>query len=74
MLRVSDVWERALHTPGIAVSTPVNRGDVMTVAVVADTDPRERDGVVALDPPGHVAELNELPIAGQPHDPTPGKP
>jgi uncharacterized RmlC-like cupin family protein len=165
MLRVSDVWERALHTPGIVVSTPgeiviirpghgdearpgtglpagvssrsagsrglclhlvmippgtrgvphihedhesaiyavtgeievwhgedlrqrtvvkagdfmyvppeiphlaVNRGDVMAVAVVARTDPKERDSVVTLDLPEHLAELDGFPIASEPHDP-----
>jgi hypothetical protein len=48
MLRVSDVWERALHTP----------------------DPKERDRVVTLDLPEHLAELNEFPIAAEPNDPT----
>src|SRR6266581_1875770 len=116
MLRVSDVWERALHTPvapvvrpggdvivirsggsydgqqGMSLATgvssrsagaqalclhlvtippgtpgvphlPVNRSDIMTVAVVARTDPQEQESVVTMSLPPHLAELDDFPIA-----------
>src|SRR5580704_13551936 len=135
MLRVSDVWERALHTPamadarpgdvivirsgssydgkqGMSLATgvssrsagaqalclhlvtippgtrgvlqctvvhagdfmyvppgtphlPVNRSDVMTVAVVARTDPQEQESVVTMNLPPHLAELDAFPVASQ---------
>jgi uncharacterized RmlC-like cupin family protein len=48
--------------PGIP-HLPVNRSDVMVVAVVARTDPREQESVVTLSLPPHLAELNAFPIA-----------
>jgi uncharacterized RmlC-like cupin family protein len=48
--------------PGIP-HLPVNRGDVMAVAVVARTDPREQESVVTFSLPPHLAELNAFPIA-----------
>ncbi len=48
--------------PGIP-HLPVNRSDVMTVAVVARTDPAEQESVVTLSLPPHLAELDAFPIA-----------
>ena len=48
--------------PGIP-HLPVNRGDVMTVAVVARTDPAEQESVVTLSLPPHLAELDAFPVA-----------
>ena len=48
--------------PGIP-HLPVNRSDVMTVAVVARTDPAERESVVTLSLPPHLAELDAFPVA-----------
>jgi uncharacterized RmlC-like cupin family protein len=50
--------------PGIP-HLPVNRSDVMTIAVVARTDPQEQESVVTLSLPPHLAELNAFPIASQ---------
>src|SRR6266571_161322 len=50
--------------PGIP-HLPVNRSDVMTVAVVARTAPQEQQSVLAMSPPPHLAELGALPIASQ---------
>src|SRR5580704_5433907 len=122
MLRVTDVWERALHGPATAVDIsgdisgdasgeviiiraggsydgkqgmslatgvssrsagsralclhlvtippgtphlPVNRSDVMTVAVVARTDPQEQESVVAISLPPHLSDLDAFPVASQ---------
>ena len=48
--------------PGIP-HLPVNRSDVMAVAVVAGTDPHEQESVVTLSLPPHLAELNAFPVA-----------
>ena len=48
--------------PGIP-HLPVNRSDVMTVAVVARTDPQEQESVVTISLPPHLAELSAFPIA-----------
>jgi uncharacterized RmlC-like cupin family protein len=48
--------------PGIP-HLPVNRSDLMTVAVVARTDPAERESVVTLSLPPHLAELDAFPVA-----------
>jgi hypothetical protein len=74
MLRVSDVWERALHGPDPAVGDAIvirsgRRSDVMTVAVVACTDPDEREGVITLALPPHLAELEAFPVTSEQHDP-----
>jgi len=50
--------------PGIP-HLPVNRSDVMTVAVVARTDPQEQESVVTLSLPPHLSELNDFPVATQ---------
>jgi uncharacterized RmlC-like cupin family protein len=48
--------------PGIP-HFPVNRSDVMTVAVVARTDPQEQESVVTMSLPPHLAELDDFPVA-----------
>jgi uncharacterized RmlC-like cupin family protein len=48
--------------PGIP-HLPVNRSDVMTVAVVARTDPQEQESVVTMSLPPHLAELHDFPVA-----------
>ena len=48
--------------PGIP-HLPVNRSDVTTVAVVARTDPAERESVVTLSLPQHLTELGAFPVA-----------
>jgi uncharacterized RmlC-like cupin family protein len=48
--------------PGIP-HLPVNRSDVMTVAVVARTDPAEQESVITLSLPPHLAELDAFPVA-----------
>ena len=50
--------------PGIP-HLPVNRSDVMTVAVVARTDPAEQESVVTMKLPPHLAELNAFPVASR---------
>jgi uncharacterized RmlC-like cupin family protein len=54
--------------PGIP-HLPVNRGELIAVAVVARTDPREQESVVILSLPSHLAELNAFPLAS-PETPT----
>ena len=50
--------------PGIP-HLPVNRSDVMTIAVVARTDPHEQESVVVMELPRHLAGLVSLPVAVQ---------
>jgi uncharacterized RmlC-like cupin family protein len=50
--------------PGIP-HLPVNRGDVMVIAVVARTDAQEQESVVVVDLPRHLADLAALPVAAQ---------
>jgi uncharacterized RmlC-like cupin family protein len=50
--------------PGVP-HLPVNRGDVMSIAVVARTDPAEQGGAVAVELPRHLADLLSLPVAPQ---------
>jgi uncharacterized RmlC-like cupin family protein len=58
--------------PGIP-HLAVNRSDVMTIAVVAGTDPEEREGVVVVELPRHLADLLSLPVVVRelPPDPAP---
>ncbi len=46
--------------PGIP-HLPVNRSDVMTVAVVARTDPQEQESVVTMSLPPHLLRPERLP-------------
>src|SRR5258705_13962751 len=48
--------------PGIP-HLPVNRSDVVTVAVVARTDPQEQESVITMSLPPHLAELDDFPVA-----------
>ncbi len=52
-----------MYVPPGTPHLPVNRGDVMTVAVVARTDPEEQQSVVTLSLPPHLAELDDFPVA-----------
>ncbi len=52
-----------MYVPPGTPHLPVNRSDVMTVAVVARTDPQEQESVVTLNLPPHLAELDSFPIA-----------
>jgi uncharacterized RmlC-like cupin family protein len=52
-----------MYVPPGTPHLPVNRGDVLAVAVVARTDPEEQDSVVTLSLPPHLAELESFPVA-----------
>jgi uncharacterized RmlC-like cupin family protein len=52
-----------MYVPPGTPHLPVNRSDVMTIAVVARTDPQEQESVITLSLPPHLAELNAFPIA-----------
>ena len=54
-----------MYVPPGTPHLPVNRSDVMTVAVVARTDPQEQESVVTMNLPPHLAELNAFPVASQ---------
>ena len=53
-----------MYVPPGTPHLPVNRSDVMTVAVVARTDSQEQESVIVLDLPPHLADLTEFPVAG----------
>ena len=52
-----------MYVPPGMPHLPVNRSDVMTVAVVARTDPQEQESVVTMSLPPHLAELHDFPVA-----------
>jgi uncharacterized RmlC-like cupin family protein len=52
-----------MYVPPGTPHLPVNRSDVMTVAVVARTDPQEQESVVTMALPPHLDELTSLPVA-----------
>ena len=52
-----------MYVPPGTPHLPVNRSDVMTVAVVARTDPLEQESVVTLALPPHLADLDAFPIS-----------
>lgn len=54
-----------MYVPPGAPTLPVNRGGMMSVSVVARTDPEEQENVVILELPRHLADLLSLPIAVQ---------
>jgi uncharacterized RmlC-like cupin family protein len=54
-----------MYVPPGTPHLPVNRSDVMTVAVVARTDPQEQESVIPMNLPPHLADLNDFPIASQ---------
>ena len=56
-----------MYVPPGTPHLPVNRSDVMTVAVVARTDPREQESAITLSLPPHLSDLNAIPVAsGEP--------
>jgi uncharacterized RmlC-like cupin family protein len=54
-----------MYVPPGTPHLPVNRSDVMTVAVVARTDPQEQESVLTMTLPPHLAELDGFPVAAQ---------
>src|ERR1700744_5363767 len=52
-----------MYVPPGTPHLPVNRSDVMTVAVVARTDPQEQESVLTMTLPPHLAELHDFPVA-----------
>ena len=54
-----------MYVPPGTPHLPVNRSDVVTVAVVARTDPQEQESVVTMSLPPHLAELDAFPVASQ---------
>ncbi|HUN32692.1 MAG TPA: cupin domain-containing protein [Trebonia sp.] len=54
-----------MYVPPGTPHLPVNRGDVMSVSVVARTDPEEQESVVIVELPRHLADLLSLPVAIQ---------
>jgi uncharacterized RmlC-like cupin family protein len=52
-----------MYVPPGTPHLPVNRSDVMTVAVVARTDPQEQESVVTMELPPHLADLDAFPVA-----------
>ena len=54
-----------MYVPPGTPHLPVNRGDVMSVSVVARTDPEEQESVVIMELPCHLAGLLSFPVAIQ---------
>lgn len=54
-----------MYVPPGTPHLPVNRGNVMSVSVVARTDPEEQESVVIMELPRHLANLLSLPVAIQ---------
>jgi uncharacterized RmlC-like cupin family protein len=54
-----------MYIPPGTPHLPVNRSDVMSIAVVARTDPEEQESVVVVELPQHLADLLSLPVAVQ---------
>ena len=59
VIRAGDFMYVPPGTPHLSV----NRSDVMTIAVVAGTDPEERESVVVVELPRHLADVLSLPVA-----------
>jgi len=59
VMRAGDFMYVPPGTPHLAV----NRSGVMTIAVAASTDPEEREGVVVVELPRHLAGLLSLPVS-----------
>lgn len=51
-----------MHVPRGRPHLPVNRSDVMAIAVLASNDPDERERVVVVGLPRHLAGLLGLPV------------
>lgn len=54
-----------MYVPPGTPHLPVNRSDIMTIAVVARTDPAEQESVHVIGLPPHLADLATFPIASQ---------
>jgi uncharacterized RmlC-like cupin family protein len=54
-----------MYVPPGTPHLPVNRGDVVSVSVVARTDPDEQESVVIVELPRHLCHLLSLPVAIQ---------
>jgi uncharacterized RmlC-like cupin family protein len=54
-----------MYIPPGTPHLPVNRGDVMAIAVVARTDPARTESRVVVELPRHLADLLNLPVAVQ---------
>jgi uncharacterized RmlC-like cupin family protein len=52
-----------LYIPPGAPHLAVNRGDVISIAVAARTDPADSDSSVVIELPRHLAGLLSLPVA-----------
>ncbi len=52
-----------MYIPPGTPHLPVNKGDVMAIAVVARTDPDVADNVVVVELPRHLASLLSFPVA-----------
>jgi uncharacterized RmlC-like cupin family protein len=59
VMRAGDFMYVPPGTPHLAV----NRSDVMTIAVTASTDPEEREDVVVVELPRHLADVLSFPVA-----------
>jgi hypothetical protein len=67
VMRAGDFMYVPPGTPHFAV----NRSDVMTIAVTASTDPEEREDVVVVELPRHLADVLSLPVAARELTPDP---
>jgi uncharacterized RmlC-like cupin family protein len=54
-----------MYVPPGTPHLPVNRTDMMTIALVARTDPAEQESVVVMGLPEHLTDLRTFPIASQ---------
>jgi uncharacterized RmlC-like cupin family protein len=52
-----------MYVPPGTPHLPVNRSNVITIALVARTDPAEQESVVVMTLPEHLADLHAYPIA-----------
>lgn len=59
VMRAGDFMYVPPGTPHLAV----NRSGVMTISVVASTDPEEGESVVVVELPRHLADLLSLPVS-----------
>lgn len=59
VIRAGDFMYVPPGTPHLAV----NRGDALAITVVASTDPEERESVVVVELPRHLADVVSLPVA-----------
>lgn len=59
VMRAGDFMYVPPGTPHLAM----NRSDVMTIAVTASTGPEEREDMVVVELPRHLADMLSLPVA-----------